>query len=64
MTSTLGKNDDGTEQEIKCLNYDGMLTILWGVVKQQQTTINSFKSIIETLEQRISLLEDKEISKI
>ena len=63
MKSTLGKNEDGTDKEVVCLNYDGMLTILWGVVKQQQTII-SFQSIIETLEERISLLENKEISKI
>ena len=64
MKSTLGKNEDGTDKEVICLNYDGLLTILWGVVKQQQTTISSFQSIIETLEERISLLENKEISKI
>ena len=61
MKSTLGNNEDGSNKEILCLNYDGLLTILWGVVKQQQSTTSSFKSIIECLEERITLLEDKDI---
>ena len=29
LDSTLGTNEDGTEQDIKCLNYDGLVSVLF-----------------------------------
>ena len=54
MKSTLGKNEDGTDKEILCLNYDGLVTVLWGVVKQQQTTIATLESRRAALEAKVN----------
>ena len=52
IDSTLGTNEDGTEQNIKCLNYDGLVSLLWGVCKYQ-------KQQIQTLEERLNNIELK-----
>jgi hypothetical protein len=54
IDSTLGTNEDGTEQDIKCLNYDGLVSLLWGVCKFQKTETDSLNERMKLIELKLS----------
>ena len=56
IDSTLGTNEDGTEQNIKCLNYDGLVSLLWGVCKYQKKEIDNLNERMKLIKLNISII--------